>query len=94
MNTIEAINILTELKSLEKDITKIEAYTLAINALNSIDEINNKIKSANNILDETIACQTIKMEIADTDTDKDINTYLDACDTKNICEQIKEILSK
>lgn len=92
MNTIEAINILTELKSLEKDITKIEAYTLAINALNSIDELNNKIKSANNILDETIACQTIKMEIAD--TDKDVNTYLDACDTKTICEQIKEILSK
>lgn len=92
MNTIDAITILTELKSLEKDTTKIEAYTLAISTLNSIDNINNKIKLANNILDDTIACQNIKIEIAD--ADKDVNTYLDACDTKTICEQLKEILNE
>ena len=56
----------------------------------TVDEMESRIKLANNVLNETIKCQKNKMEIAERYNNN--QEYLKAYDMKSMCEQIKDIL--
>lgn len=90
MNNVQAAKILTEEKVLESDARKVNAFALGINALVTVDEIEDRIKLADSMLAETIRCQENKMEIAS--KNKNDVEYLKAYDIKSLCEQIKDVL--
>ena len=87
-NIVEKINILTEEKA--KADRKLNAFKSAIKAIESVDEMERRIKLANDTLIETIDCQKNKMKIAEKDGDD--STYLQAYSMKSLCETIKDIL--
>ena len=87
-NIVEKINILTEEKA-NAD-RKLNAFKSAIKAIESVDEMERRMKLANDTLIATIDCQKNKMKIAEKDGDD--STYLQAYSMKSLCETIKDIL--